>query len=177
MIPGDVERAFWDRVEITNGCWLWRGAKLRSGYGSFFWRGKRMRAHRVALWLATCLPVPQDKVVMHRCDMPLCVRPDHLAVGTQADNLMDMAAKRRSTHGERNRHARLTASQVQAIRERYAAGGIRQRDLAREYGVSQSHVSGLIAGRFWTHLDSTTTWRRVGPGPGGGEYELEEDAT
>lgn len=84
--------------------------------------------------------------VLHRCDVPLCVRPDHLFLGTLKDNTQDMLTK--------NRHTieKLTSDQVQEIRARYAAGGIMQTALAKQYGVSNALISGSITRKIWTHV-------------------------
>lgn len=112
--------------------------------------------------------------VCHKCDTPPCCNPAHLFIGTPSDNVHDMIAKgrrrfgkidserrrantraawKRSTRmpfGERHYAARLTADQVAAIRDRYALGGVRQVDLAKEYGVSQTHISSIVIGTTWS---------------------------
>lgn len=99
--------AFMARVAVSDGCHLWTGPifKLRGGYGSFTHRpsGRAMqRAHRAA-WELFCEPIPVGMSVLHRCDNRLCVRLDHLFLGTQKDNMRDMAQKGRqaqkSAHG------------------------------------------------------------------------------
>jgi hypothetical protein len=96
-------------------------------------------------------PALEGKVVMHICDNPRCYRYDHLRIGTQQENIVDMNVKgrRASTHGELNPRARLTEEQVTEIRERYAAGDILQRELGIEYGVNQSRISHIITRRNW----------------------------
>lgn len=89
------ERRFWPRVEKGDGCWMWRGAKHRSGHGHFnAGSGGYMLAHRFA-YEQLVGPIPEGMVLCHRCDTPACVRPDHLFVGTQADNVADMMTKAR----------------------------------------------------------------------------------
>lgn len=101
---------FFAKVAKGDGCWLWTGATHRNGYGSFKLRGGRqVRAHRFS-WELARGPVPDGLSVLHRCDNRRCVRPEHLFVGTQRENLSDMVAKGRSaTCGPRWHH---TASET-----------------------------------------------------------------
>ena len=85
---------FWSKVERGDGCWHWRGAAERSGYGSFRFRGRAQRAHRVS-WVLTNGTIAEGMHVLHRCDNPACVRPDHLFLGTHQDNMDDKSAKGR----------------------------------------------------------------------------------
>lgn len=85
---------FWAKVEKTDGCWLWRGDHTAAGYGVLRVHRKRQYAHRFVLLLAG-RSVGDDQVVMHSCDNPPCVRPDHLVVGSHADNVRDKVAKGR----------------------------------------------------------------------------------
>lgn len=91
------------------------------------------------------------EVVCHRCDNPPCINPAHLFLGDRAANNQDMANKRRSANGERKRLHRLTDDQVEEIRQRYARGGVLQRELAAEYGVSQQLVGLIADGRRRRH--------------------------
>lgn len=83
---------FWAKVEKSNGCWKWTGMRAH-GYGYLWREGKMVRAHRLSYELF--VGDPGDRVVMHRCDNPGCVNPDHLTLGTVADNNADMRAKQR----------------------------------------------------------------------------------
>lgn len=97
---GTIERRtedFWAKVEKSDGCWEWIGHRLQTnGYGQTAWNGKREVAHRIS-WMLSNAPVPKgmvEVVVMHRCDNRACVRPDHLMLGTQKQNIADMFQKR-----------------------------------------------------------------------------------
>jgi hypothetical protein len=91
---------FWAKVEKTDGCWLWRGARHHTGYGVIGVDRRQRRAHRVAYEMAHG-PIPAGAVVCHSCDTPPCVNPSHLFVGTVADNNRDMMAKGRARLGWR----------------------------------------------------------------------------
>lgn len=90
---------FWDRVEKTAECWLWLGPTLQ-GYGMLGNKYPERRAHRY-VWHLTRGRIPAGMVVMHKCDNPRCVRPDHLALGTQYDNILDCIRKGRQSRGIR----------------------------------------------------------------------------
>lgn len=147
------EQRFWEKVEKTDGCWLWVASKTQRGYGKFS-GGKRhfwIRASRFSYELAYG-PIPKGMCVLHKCDNAACVRPDHLFLGTQEDNLSDMTAKGRryipSSKGENNGRAKLTTRQVTEIRERLA-GGERRSVLAKHYGVCLSSINNIVWGKTW----------------------------
>ena len=91
-----AERCFLAKVAsaLDDECWLWTGAVGGDRYGRFQWNGRTRMAHHVS-WEMFVGLVPEGLVVMHRCDVPLCVNPAHLAVGTQSENILDCVAKGR----------------------------------------------------------------------------------
>jgi hypothetical protein len=95
-----VKQNFWNHVNKTEGCWEWTGALNRMGYGTLSTHPGRMTAHRVA-WELVVGPIPSGLFVCHHCDNRKCVRPDHLFVGTAADNMADMVAKDRQAKGDK----------------------------------------------------------------------------
>jgi hypothetical protein len=143
---------FWARVSVSNGCWLWTGPVDSRGYGHLAWQGKNARAHRVAFELDHG-QIPKGaghhgNVVMHVCDNKLCCKPEHLVLGTQADNMADMKAKGRRkliNAGAKNGRAKLTPGQVQAIR----ADNRGKRTIAPEYGISPAQVQRVRLGKQW----------------------------
>ena len=90
---------FWSKVDTkgSNECWEWQAAKHRQGYGIFKFDNKIQLAHRIS-WLLANTEIPQGMVVMHKCDNPSCVNPDHLCLGTQKDNIRDMRTKGRGNN-------------------------------------------------------------------------------
>jgi hypothetical protein len=132
--------------EPNSGCWLWDGA-LTAGYGCMRVDKKTVYAHRIS-YEAHHGPVPAGMFVCHKCDVPACVNPAHLFVGTPAENSADMASKRRSPRGEKRHNSRLKAGDVDDIRKACAAGAS-QRSQALKYGVDQSTISLAVSGRTW----------------------------
>src|SRR5215468_8026003 len=100
--PRTTPEQFWSRVSTAqSGCWVWLGYQDVEGYGSLRWHGRTVRAHRLAYEL-TYGPVPADVCVCHTCDVPACVNPQHLWVGTNRDNQDDCTRKGRRPIGERH---------------------------------------------------------------------------
>ncbi len=160
--PMTFVEAFWEKVDKSGTCWLWTGG-IAGNYGSA-WNGRRIYAHRLSWEMANGRPVPASLLVMHSCDTPLCVRPDHLSVGTHADNATDMVAKGRAPvgdksgarrhpekrpQGERHGGAILSLAQVSQVRADASRGGITKRDIARRLGVSDSTIGHIINGHSW----------------------------
>jgi hypothetical protein len=161
-------QVFWSHVDIAHddtSCWEWKIARDQDGYGAFTWSRKAWKAHRFAWAIVNGWP-PPDKVVCHRCDNPGCVRPDHLFLGTPADNNRDRHVKGRDARGdasglrlhpelvakgERNANSILTDAAVRRIRELDNAGVV-QRRISEMYGVSLSCIERVIERRSWKHV-------------------------
>jgi len=132
------------------GCWNWRGYIGSDGYGKVGKRGRPAHREVYQRFHGTC--VPKDKQVCHHCDNRKCVRPDHLFVGTPADNSADMARKGRSTYGYRSGNAKFGVAEAKEIVRRYRAGELTQMELAKEYGVRQTTISFVVTGRTWSKV-------------------------
>jgi HNH endonuclease len=107
--------------------------KRQADMGTLECISKTKRHHRVA-WELARGPVPEGFFVCHVCDIPACVNPDHLFLGTNADNMRNCAAKGRTARGQKSGMHKLTEDQVREIRQRYSEGGVSQRTLAGAYG-------------------------------------------
>lgn len=150
----DIVESFWAHVDKTTSCWLWTGGVNRDGYGQLSRNRTTIRANRLS-WEIHYGVIPPKMLVLHDCpggDNPRCIHPDHLWLGTDADNNLDCAEKNRQAKGERCGSARLTESLVVAIRVRYAAGDISCQTLADEHHVSRGAIQAVIEGRSWRHL-------------------------
>ena len=138
--------------EPNSGCWLWERPLTSDGYGYVSVKSKSYLAHRMA-WRVFHGPIPAGLCVCHRCDVRSCVNPEHLFLGTPADNTRDMYAKNRNgrpdAKGEKNPHAKLAAADVAAIRKRKAEGE-NGRILAKEYGVQYQTIWKITSNMRWT---------------------------
>lgn len=152
---------FWARVEKTDGCWNWTKCcwkiKGKDTYGcvslpAYCAPRRLFQAHRIS-WIITNGRL-QDKgmFVCHSCDNMRCVRPDHLHLGSPADNLREAAERNRMPKGEENGNVVLTAEKVREIRRR-AATGERRDLLAVEFGISYSTIFQILKRTTWKGIE------------------------
>lgn len=136
-----IDDRFWSKVRFTDSCWIWTGHTDECGYGRVTRRSinrHNMGAHRYVMTVLNG-PIPHGMVVMHTCDNPPCVNPEHLRIGTVAENVADMAQKDR--HGKIS----IDSESVLEIIKRYK-NGEKQMSLALEFGVSQQAISKYVSG-------------------------------
>lgn len=134
---------------------MWNAGTVNGGYGVIWYQGKMARASHVAYFLQYGV-FPNGFELLHKCDNPPCVRPDHLVRGTHADNMNDMkikgrAAKNPSARGETNVTAVLKNADVMVIRERLEKGE-KHSEIAKDFGVSRTTITAINRGQNWTHL-------------------------
>jgi hypothetical protein len=175
--PGRVQPAevrLMQRIDKTPGhgpngdCWIYTGetkpAMGGKGYAKISRNGKHVFVHRLA-WEMEYGPIPEGKMLLHKCDNPPCCRPDHLIPGTQLDNMRDMIAKgrgpnmkqvslfRHNPQGERNGMAKFKEDQVREIRSEYASGLFSMPHLARKYDTNSGNICLIVNRKTWRHVE------------------------
>lgn len=151
---------FWSRVDKTKTCWNWLGATQGRGYGFCRRNGVGTGCHRIS-WEIAHGPIPDKLCVLHKCDNPICVNPDHLFLGTFADNVSDCISKGRRRYfrgrnpklqGANNPRAKLDDSDVIRMRKEFDAGGITKAELGARFGVSNVMASLIVRRVNWIHV-------------------------
>lgn len=150
-----VER--WSVQRDEESCWDWVGFAHPKGYGHLTVKGKLFKSHR-ASYEAYNGPIPEGLQVLHQCDNPGCVNPNHLFLGTHLDNMKDKAKKMRAPAmvGELNPYHLLSEADVREIL-RLRRMGERGVDVAKQFNVSQCTVSAIVTGRNWSHISTEGT--------------------
>lgn len=140
-----IQRRGW--TETSSGCWEWGGTTTPKGYGVLHLTGGKKLAHRAAYeaWVGS---IPAGLFVRHKCDNRSCINPDHLETGTAAQNSRDMRDRGRFPSGENHWWSKLSEDKAKEIREEYAKGRL-QREIAADYGVSQTLISAVVRGKVW----------------------------
>lgn len=160
-------KRFWEKVN-KNGpipahqphlgkCWIWTGAKCSDGYGSIFSGFKRkVVSSHIGAWVLSVGTIPIGICVCHHCDIPECVRPDHLFLGTRKDNSQDMLRKGRGEsarrYGPENNKTKLKAYQVERIRKIYYEDGDSLSEIAEEYNVTIQSIWAIVHWRNWNYI-------------------------
>ena len=174
-----IAERLWSQVlkAEADACWLWQGRKNNKGYGLItLGHDTTMLVHRLAYELTYGTIMP-GLFCLHRCDTPLCCRPDHLWLGSQTDNMRDMSQKGRSigqrhpermargerngayTHpekvlrGEQNGQSKLTDAIVREIRQMHASKQWTRKQIGAFFGVGKSAIDKVLARQVWKHVD------------------------
>jgi hypothetical protein len=150
---------FWKYVTKTESCWLWTGNIMSSGYGRFTYKGKRWVTHVLSYTMHNG-SIANGLYVLHKCDVPACVNPGHLFLGTQADNVLDMHQKGRARGmfrkgqnlGSSHPNAKFIEKQVKEIRQSYTGKRGERAQLAVKYNVTQPTISDILTGKTWRHI-------------------------
>lgn len=147
----DMKLKLHGKIQNANGCWEWKGFRLKTGYGKFSYKRKSYLAHRIS-WYLFNGPIPDYLCVCHKCDNPPCINPEHLFLGTQVDNIQDMIKKnRRDFKGENAPYRKLSSNQVLKIRE-LIQNGVKQKEICRIFDITQGHVASIKYRRCWKEL-------------------------
>ena len=147
-----------DRIEANimpvpfSGCWIWMGACYRFGHGQIVYLKKHLAAHRAA-WVVFRGAIPEGKHVLHKCNVPSCVNPDHLYIGSDLENCRDRIetgtqANPPHSFGEDHPSAKLTLAQAREIK---FSRGIPHKDLMQKFGISTATISAIRCGKNWPH--------------------------
>ena len=160
MYDNETIKRFWNKVNKTDYCWEWtaslRTGKKGPGYGIFSTRkqdGKMKRAHRIS-WEIHFGEIPAGLCVLHQCDNRKCVNPDHLFLGTKADNNKDALEKGRYARGESAGTSKLTEKEVLEIRKIYLrySRKFSMYKLSIKFGVHEDTINKILDRETWTHI-------------------------
>jgi hypothetical protein len=138
----DILRNYW--TLDSEGCWIWLGRKYPNGYGRIGYQGSEICSHRLS-WIVHRGQITDELMVLHKCDNPKCINPDHLFLGTQADNMHDMVTKNRQQHGSGHYASKITEEIVRYIRNSSDTGV----SLSKALGVSTSLISMIRSNSIW----------------------------
>jgi len=146
-----LAQRFWSKVDPAPSqcCWEWTACKYLDGYGKFRLNNQMASAHRVAYTLAKG-EIPDGLFVRHTCDNPACCNPDHLILGTHADNMTDRQERNRQTKGEQHGRSKLTAKQAMEIYN----SPLTQNEIAKLYNIGETIVSYIKSKKRWKHIHS-----------------------
>ena len=152
VTPYVTEKNLSNYIPITEcGCWFWQGKWSDEGYGICRLGREYAYAHRV-FFAAHKGPLVVGMHVLHKCDTPACVNPDHLFLGTHSQNMADQKTKDRHAKGERNANSILTDADVLRFRLNGLAGERNFKRVAKEFGVSHHTIRDAVVGRNWKHV-------------------------
>jgi hypothetical protein len=151
-LPAEFKAIFEDQFYKGCGCWLWQGAMNDRGYGVIHYGKKRYLASRVS-YLLYVGEFDDSLCVLHKCDNPSCINPDHLFLGTRGDNNKDRTKKGRGrvAVGIRCSLSKLSEEDVKSIRQK-SASGIGDKDLSKVFNTAPSNIYMIKTRRTWKHI-------------------------
>lgn len=147
---GIADERFWRKVDTSADCWVWTGKLTKFGYIRIRRSKKLFLAHRW-IWSLIHGDIPHGMKICHHCDNRSCVRPEHLFLGTQAENIADMIAKRRHLMGEKRHSSKLIEEDIRQIRL-LKTTGLSNDKIAVRFGVSTPTIWSIVNGRKWKHV-------------------------
>lgn len=155
MVNKSIQDRFWSKVRKTDTCWLWLAQLNTQGYGVFHYhrrghpayRSPQIYAHRLS-WMFENGQFPEGLEIIHKCDTPACINPDHLTIGTHGENMRDMVYKKRHQYGENHALAKLNVDVIRQIRNDPRSS----RKAAPDYRIAASTIRGIRNGRHWKHV-------------------------
>ena len=146
-------KLFKKNIKKTDYCWIWQGTTDKDGYGKF--SSDWLRAHRFSWELHNNKKIPKGMFVLHSCDNPPCVNPEHLSLGTHKDNMRDAKRKGRKYVkdfiGSDNNNAKLKEKQVKKIKN-MIKNKIKDAEIAKEYNVTPGCIATIRRGERWQHV-------------------------
>lgn len=152
MVKANTPENFWTKVDIRkpDECWNWLGTKNPHGYGKLRFRSRnKYLAHRLS-WSLANGEIPDGMNILHKCDNPSCVNPNHLYPGTQSQNLKDAYSRGRySQKGEHGNGRKLTLAQVLEIRRLYSLGGYTYPELGKMFNTCTTNIGGIVRYDHW----------------------------
>lgn len=147
-----VDDVFAFAKPVESGCWEWTKALSTKGYGVFTIEDRWTLAHRAA-FISRNGPIADEMLVLHRCDNPKCINPDHLFLGSHSDNMKDCISKGRRPPktGSRNKMSRFKEADIIEMRAMRSQGAM-IKDIAKKFSTSKNHVSAILNRRSWSHV-------------------------
>ena len=145
-----IEPRFFNKVDKTGDCWLWIGSTYICGYGRMSWNGKTQSSHRIS-WKLKFGEIPNNLFVLHKCDEKLCVNPDHLFLGTQRDNILDLVKKGRNAKHHSRKWKQLRKRSIIRIRKLYEEFKNYSK-IANIYKVSRVTIMNVVKRKTWKHI-------------------------
>lgn len=150
-----TEERFWRKVKKrqSHECWDWAGVCDTSGYGQIEINRKSIKTHRFS-WEIHFGKIPDEMCILHYCDNPKCVNPNHLWLGTKKDNSDDKVNKNRQTKGEDVWCSKLTEDQVKEIRQLCCEKKLMKKEIAKMFNISNATISAIHTSKAWRHINN-----------------------